>query len=92
MTLEIMSASKAADLAEALRNAHWYMRRRVDAAISAEGLSLARADLHDCWSALYSIARCHPCLPDLDGRTHGAVLSAPAIADHHWLGSLDNRW
>jgi len=83
LTLEIMSASKAADLAEALRNVHWYMRRRVDAAISAEGLSLTRAERHDCWPALYSIARCHPWPPDFDGRTNCAVLSAPVIVDHH---------
>ncbi|NYF80178.1 MarR family winged helix-turn-helix transcriptional regulator [Granulicella arctica] len=40
-----MSSSKATDLAEALRTVHWYMRRRVDAAASAQGLSLARAKL-----------------------------------------------
>ena len=40
-----MSVSKAVDLAEALRTVHWYMRRRVDAATSAQGLSLARAKL-----------------------------------------------
>ena len=40
-----MRASKAANLAEALRTVHWYMRRSVDAAISAQGLSLARAKL-----------------------------------------------
>lgn len=40
-----MSSSKAADLAEALRTVNWYMRRRVDAAASAQGLSLARAKL-----------------------------------------------
>lgn len=44
-TLDAMSTSKAADLAEALRNINWYMRRRVDAAVSAHGLSLARAKL-----------------------------------------------
>ena len=44
-TLTIMRTSKAAGLAEALRTVHWYMRQRVDAAISAQGLSLARAKL-----------------------------------------------
>ncbi len=40
-----MKASKAVELAEALRNVHWYLRRGVDAATSAHGLSLARAKL-----------------------------------------------
>jgi DNA-binding MarR family transcriptional regulator len=44
-TMDLMIASKASDLSEALRNVNWYMRKRVDAAVSAHGLSLARAKL-----------------------------------------------
>jgi DNA-binding MarR family transcriptional regulator len=53
----LMQPSKAGDLAEALRNVHWYMRKRIDAEVAVHGLSLARAKL------LSRMERQGPCRP-----------------------------